>query len=191
MRPEASLGGLASPFVLHHILHNSRRKEYHWWKILLGPSPPKEGLARACGSHLYVACWSVCDQNQDFWSAKTVLVVLFWSSWLLDFKQVKGQFAAMCSSRSQSQTQNQPQCGSLSVYWKRYARRMRSGDETTMCSWSSVQRLLSSLDRLSKKGFDRSIQFWSWSQTLLHKTYKWLPLVGESHKLHIQPPDHF
>jgi len=28
-----------------------------------------------------------------------------------------------------------------------------------------------------KKGFDRLIQFWSLSQTLLHGTYKWLPLV--------------
>ena len=48
---------------------------------------------------------------------------LLFSSEALDcliFKQVKGQFAAMCSSRSWSQTQNQPQCGSLSVYWKRY-----------------------------------------------------------------------
>ena len=34
------------------------------------------------GSHLYVACWSVCDREHDFWLAKTVLDLLI--SWSLD-----------------------------------------------------------------------------------------------------------
>ena len=38
--------------------------------------------------------------------------------------------------------------------------------EATLMPWSAL-----------KMGFDRLIQFWSWSQTLLHGTYKWLPLV--------------
>ena len=37
------------------------------------------------GSHLCVACWSVCDQDQNFWSVK----VPFWTSWSLGFQWVK------------------------------------------------------------------------------------------------------
>ena len=36
------------------------------------------------GSHLYVACWSVCDWDQDFWLAKSVLDRLIVSSKALD-----------------------------------------------------------------------------------------------------------
>ena len=41
------------------------------------------------GSHLHVTCRSVCDHNQVFWSAKSVvdhLIVPFWGSWSLDFQ---------------------------------------------------------------------------------------------------------
>ena len=98
------------------------------------------------GSHLYVACRSVCDRNQVFWSAKSVLdrlIIPFWGSWSLDFQgsKVKLQLCVL-------------DCWFLAV--------LRS-------PWS--------LDRPPQKGFDRLIQFWSWSQTLLHGTYKWLPLV--------------
>ena len=37
------------------------------------------------GSHLYVASWSVCVRDQDFWAAKSVLDCPFKSSWQLDF----------------------------------------------------------------------------------------------------------
>ena len=40
-----------------------------------------------------------------------------------------------------------------------------SSSEVTLILWLAPQ-----------KGFDRLIQFWSQSQTLLHRTYKWLPL---------------
>ena len=52
---------------------------------------------KARGSHLYVACWSNCNRDQGFWSAKSVLdhlIVPFWGSWLLDFQRVKDQIAA-------------------------------------------------------------------------------------------------
>ena len=54
------------------------------------------------GSHIlvYVACRSVCNPDQDVWSAKSVLdclIVSFWSAWLLDFQQIKGQIVAASS----------------------------------------------------------------------------------------------
>ena len=55
-------------------------------------------LAR--NSYWCVACWSVCEREQDFWSAKSVLdhlIVSFWGFWLLDFQWVKGQTAVVCS----------------------------------------------------------------------------------------------
>ena len=54
------------------------------------------------------------------------------------------------------------------------------GQNAAMHSWLlilAVQRSPWSLDRPPQKGFDRLIQFWSWSQRLLHGTYKWLPLL--------------
>ena len=33
----------------------------------------EKGVAWTRGSHLYVACWSVCDRDQDYWSAKSVI----------------------------------------------------------------------------------------------------------------------
>ena len=42
-----------------------------------------------------------------------------------------------------------------------------SSSEVTLTPWLAPQ-----------KGFDRLIQFWSRSQTLLHGTYKWLPLAA-------------
>ena len=36
-------------------------------------------------AHLYVACWSICNWDQDFWSAKRVLDRLIWGPWSLDF----------------------------------------------------------------------------------------------------------
>ena len=44
------------------------------------------------GSHLHVTCRSVCDQDQVYWSAKSVvghLIVPFWGSWSLDFQGSK------------------------------------------------------------------------------------------------------
>ena len=38
---------------------------------------------RVC-SHFYYACWSVCNQDQDFGLAKMCLIAPFWSAWLLD-----------------------------------------------------------------------------------------------------------
>ena len=47
------------------------------------------------GSHLYVACWSVSDRDQKFWSAKSVPSCLIIPSkalaWLLDFLGIKSQ----------------------------------------------------------------------------------------------------
>ena len=45
------------------------------------------------GNHLCVTCWSVCDQDQDFWSAKSTWSTLLkrMISW---FYGVKGQIAA-------------------------------------------------------------------------------------------------
>jgi len=39
------------------------------------------------GSHIHVACRSVCDRDQESWTVKIVLnhlIALFWGSWLLD-----------------------------------------------------------------------------------------------------------
>ena len=47
---------------------------------------------RSRGSHLYVACRSVCDHDQIFWLATSVLdrlIVPFWGSWSLDFQGSK------------------------------------------------------------------------------------------------------
>ena len=49
-----------------------------------------QGTSR--GSHIYVACWSVCNCNQVFWLAKSVLdhlIVPFWSSWSVDCSLLK------------------------------------------------------------------------------------------------------
>ena len=130
-----------------------------WWSCI------------ARSSHLYVACRSVCDCDQDFWSVKTVLDcsllkclidfqivaasswTIFATTWLLGhpllrlliawFSRVKGQIAAACS-------------------WFL----IFSSSEVTLIPWSAPQ-----------KGFGCLIQFWSRSQTLLHGRYKWLPLV--------------
>ena len=40
------------------------------------------------------------------------------------------------------------------------------GSKATLILWLAL-----------KKGFDHLIQFWTWSQTLLHGTYKWLPFA--------------
>ena len=55
---------------------------------------------KARGSHLYVACWSICNWDQDFWLAKSVLDWLIVPSKALDhliFLWVKGQIAAVHS----------------------------------------------------------------------------------------------
>ena len=39
------------------------------------------------GSYLHVTCWSVCDQDQNFWLVNGVLdhlIVPFWTSWFLE-----------------------------------------------------------------------------------------------------------
>ena len=48
------------------------------------------------GSHIYVACWSIYDWDQDIWVAKSVLHRLIGPSKALiaRFLQVKGQIAA-------------------------------------------------------------------------------------------------
>ena len=43
-------------------------------------------------NHLYVACWCICNHDQVFWSAKSVLdhlIVPFWGSSSLDFEGSK------------------------------------------------------------------------------------------------------
>ena len=96
-------------------------------------------------AHLYVVCWNICDQDQDFWLAKSVLDRLIISSKALDrfiFLRVKGRIGTVRS-------------------WSFDFRSL----EMALISWLAL-----------KTGFDHLIQFWSWSQTLLHGIYKWLPL---------------
>ena len=47
-------------------------------------------VAKTRGSHLYVACWIICDRDQNVWSAKSEALdrLIF---------RVKGQIAAACS----------------------------------------------------------------------------------------------
>ena len=51
-------------------------------------------------TYIYVACWSICDQDQNFWSAKSVLDRLISPSEALDsliFLRVKVEIVAMHS----------------------------------------------------------------------------------------------
>ena len=59
------------------------------------------------GSHLYVACRSICDHNEVFGLAKSVLdclIVPFWGSWSLNFQGSKVKLQ-LCT----------PDCWSLAV----------------------------------------------------------------------------
>ena len=63
-------------------------------KLECWPIPTQMRLSskRTEDQYLYVACRSICDHDQVFWSAKSVLdrlIVPFWGSWLLDFQGSK------------------------------------------------------------------------------------------------------
>ena len=50
------------------------------------------------GNHLCVTCWSVCDQDQNFWSAKSLITWSTLLKWMISwFYGVKGQIAAQYS----------------------------------------------------------------------------------------------
>jgi len=41
------------------------------------------------GSHIHIACRSICDQDQESWSAKSPLIALFRGSWSLNSMRVQ------------------------------------------------------------------------------------------------------
>ena len=114
----------------------------------------------------YVVCWNICDRDQDFWSAKSVLDRLIISSKALD------RFIFFTGQRSNWN------CAFLILWFLQFR--------------GYLDPLVS-----SQKGFDRLIQFWSRSQMLLHRTYRWLSLaLPQGNQImkvgvHHQQPFHF
>ena len=114
----------------------------------------------------YVVCWNICDRDQDFWSAKSVLDRLIISSKALD------RFIFFYGSK----VELEPCVLDPLIF--------------------AVQRLPWSFGQLSERIWSLD-SFWSRSQMLLHRTYRWLSLaLPQGNQImkvgvHHQQPFHF
>ena len=75
-------------FQMYSLVLQTRPFPFHStkWLSVLVTYWKQSGLwnRKARGSHLYVACWSICNWDQDFWLAKSVLDWLIVPSKALD-----------------------------------------------------------------------------------------------------------
>jgi len=116
-----------------------------------GGDSPSTLCTHTRGSHIHVACRSVCDQDQESWSVKIILdrlITPFQGSWLLDSMEVQRSNIAMPAK-----------------YLRKCIDRLILVAQNS--SWSLK------LDWLLKK---QRLLLWFQSQTLLQAMSVWLPL---------------